>query len=89
MRIPVYLDIDEASSSVTATHAKTGVQVFKLKCEEDTFSTFTRLDPSGNYDADNYWIGYKPADCVVFEQGLFNRNTKIEISQINFSTIKE
>ena len=64
LRIPVHLHVERSTGIVRLTHGKTGVELMKMRCDLSAFGTFTRLDPSGNYEADNYWIGVKPDDIL-------------------------
>ena len=79
VRIPVHLHVEGATGIVKITHGKTGVELMKMRCEPAAFGTFTRLDPSGNYEADNYWIGVKPDDGTVFEGELFDPKRRLVI----------
>lgn len=81
MKIPCYLEVDEASSTVTMRHAKTRCIVMMIKLEAGAIGTMLRVD--SQQDCDNYWLGLKPADGVVFMDGLFSEK-QLHIKQLDF-----
>jgi hypothetical protein len=84
-RIPCYLSVDESNDTVTLRHAKTNCLVAMFKLEAGTIGTMSRLSTTGEEDADNYWIALKHADNVVFNDGLFKRNTQVRVTAFNFT----
>lgn len=84
MRIPSYLEYDEATQTVTICHRRTYATLMKIKLEASASGTMTRVNPDGTEDCDNYWIGVKPADSVVFEDGLFGRKV-LSVKAIHFT----
>ena len=88
LRIPVHLHVERSAGIVRLTHGKTGVELMKMRCDLSAFGTFTRLDPSGNYEADNYWIGVKPDDSTVFHAGLFDPKRHLVIDHAYYRVVE-
>lgn len=88
--IPSYLKYDPNTSTVKIIHAKTGVHLLTLKLEANSTSTMERVwdEKPGTVDCDNFWMGVKPADSVVFEDMLFDRNDLV-VQSINFTINKK
>jgi len=68
------LIFDDRADTVTIVKAKTGCTLLKIKLEAACTGTMARVDQTGNHDADNYWIGIKPADAEVFDRNLFGKS---------------
>lgn len=78
--------VDTSTDTLTLVHPKTKVTLAKFKLE--TMGTMDRMDVSGNYDNDNYWIALKPADEAVFTRnGLFSKY-KLVVKQFIFELVK-
>ncbi len=60
---------------------------FMLKLEGNG-STMSRFMREPSEDVDNYWIGVKPADGVVFENNLFGRH-QLVVTKFDFLLTKE
>lgn len=88
LRIPVHLHVERSTGIVRLTHGKTDVELMKMRCDLSAFGTFTRLDPSGNYEADNYWIGIKPDDSTVFHEGLFDPKRHLVIDHAYYRVVE-
>lgn len=87
MQIPCVLDFDEKSDTVTILHGKTGCIQMIIRLEAAGVGTMTRITP--DTDCDNYWIGVKPADSVVFNDKLFDRKNTLVIRSIDFALEKK
>ena len=88
MRIPVYMEVSMKSGIIELSHAKTGTRIMQMRAETGSMGTIDRLDPSGRYDSDNFWILAKPADNAVFEDGLFDPKKKLTIKRFSFELNK-
>ena len=75
MRIPCYLEFDERTSTVVIRHSKTHCVQMVIKLESSSNATMSRV--TSNCDCDNFWIGVKPADSVVFEENLFGKKALV------------
>lgn len=77
------MTFDEHTETVTIRKQRTGCILLSIKLETASVGTMTRIDPLGFHDADNYWIGVKPSDFLVFDQELFGRN-KLSVTNFEF-----
>lgn len=71
MKLPTTMEFDERTSTVTIRHMQTRVILFMVKLEAGYAATMSRIDPT--VDCDNFWMGVKPADSLVFSGELFGR----------------
>jgi hypothetical protein len=85
MRIPCYLEFDERTATVTLRHARTQRVQMKIKLEAAAVNTMSRVNP--DEDCDNYWAAFKPADHVVFNDRIFDRQQLI-VTSVNFHLAK-
>lgn len=80
------LEWDSSNNSVTI-RGKSGNIILTLKLTDPGIGTMERIfdEESKNQDCDNYWIGVKPSDDVVFEQILFDRGCEVKVNKFEFS----
>jgi hypothetical protein len=86
-KIDCVLEIED--EGIVTVRGRRGEVLMKMRCPLDSFGTFTRIR-SGE-DADNYWIGVKPADSAVFgtEGGvpLFDPRAGIAVTNFEFAMV--
>lgn len=76
------MEYDTKTNVVTLRNVKTKTVQMMIKLEACAAGTMDRLDPSE--DADNYWIGVKPADSAVFNDVLMGKKQLI-VKSIDFN----
>lgn len=75
------LTYDARTETVTIRHSRYNTILMKIKLESAATGTMERITPE--QDCDNFWIGIKPADSVIFGDVLFDRK-KLSIQQLDF-----
>jgi len=83
-RIPCYMEYDEVTTTVTMRHAKTNTIQLMLKLDCSGLGTMTRIVP--DEDCDNFWLGVKPTDRLVFVDELYGRS-KLVVKSIHFDLV--
>lgn len=79
------MEVDERTGTVTMRHAKTQTVQMMIKLEASSIATMLRIE--SDVDCDNFWIGVKPADSVVFNDVLFD-NKQLVVKSIDFELRK-
>lgn len=75
------MEYDTVTDVVTLRNVKNNTIQMMIKLEECAAGTMKRLNPFE--DADNYWLGVKPADSVVFDDALMGKKHLI-VKSIDF-----
>jgi len=64
-----------------------GARIAQIKVEAAAAGTMQRVpwNSDGVEDCDNFWIAVKPADSVVFEDGLLGKKKKVVVKEFKFN----
>lgn len=84
MKIDCVLEFDERTSTVTLRHAKTQATVMMIKLEAGMSGTMKRVPTDGSVDCDNFWIGLKPSDSMVFDDLLYG-DSVLSVENVKFN----
>jgi hypothetical protein len=80
-----HVSYDPKTQVLDIRSAKFGARIAQIKVEAGAAGTMQRVpwNSQGVEDCDNFWIALKPADSVVFEDGLLG-NKKVVVKEFTF-----
>ena len=79
-RFQCYMEIED--NGIVTIRGRHNNILAMFRHEMASFSTMTRVDK--DEDCDNYWIAIKPGDNEVFYGKLFDRRSRLEITNIEY-----